>query len=245
MTGPADLLSAYLDDELDPAERAAVERYLEASPEARADLAGLNEIRSALRALPELDPPGPLVPARPGSATVSSLWSARRAVPVLLAAALVFLAGFAVFGPRGGDGADVAMPTAELMELHRDAELMVSDGSPSVPGDLVVLSDTSGVDHMPDDLGAGMDRMGVYGTDELVQLIYSDGEHVVSVFEQPHDSAAPMVGDEMAVGGRTAMHQTVGGAEVLMVADGDMVLTIMSEGELDSLTTMAGSVLSA
>ena len=107
------------------------------------------------------------------------------------------------------------------------------------------LSDTSDVAHMPEDLGAGMQRMGIYGTDGLVQLVYSDGAHVVSVFEQPHDAAAPMLGEPMVVGDRQAMHQSMGGSEVLMVAEGDMVVTVVGEGGLDSLSAMAGLVVSA
>jgi anti-sigma factor RsiW len=52
---PEDLLSAYVDDELDDETRAAVETRLERSAEWRAVLVELQETRAALRALPSVD----------------------------------------------------------------------------------------------------------------------------------------------------------------------------------------------
>jgi len=50
-----DLLSAYLDDELDAIERAEVEERLAGSPAWRAILDEVRSTRDALRALPEVD----------------------------------------------------------------------------------------------------------------------------------------------------------------------------------------------
>jgi anti-sigma factor RsiW len=52
-----DVLSAYLDGELDDAERAAVEARLEQSVEWRDELAEVRAARDALRGLPERDAP--------------------------------------------------------------------------------------------------------------------------------------------------------------------------------------------
>jgi hypothetical protein len=161
-----------------------------------------------------------------------------------VAAAVVLLGGLVFLG-RDGDDPTPVLDTGQLLALHQDAERMMTEEGTDTPGDLVVVSDTSGVVHMPDDLGDGMDRMGIYGTDDLVQLVYSDGIHVVSVFEQPQDAAAPMKGEAMTVGGREAMHQTMDGSEVLMVAEGNMVVTVVGDGELESLSAMAGVVVSA
>jgi hypothetical protein len=239
MTDPAELLSAYLDNELDPSERARVERYLVDSADGRAQLDGLAEIRAALRELPPVDPPRPLVaPAAP-----ATVW-ARRAVPLLVAAAVVLLGGFFLFGRDDSSGSD-PMGADQLLALHQDAQRMMADEVDGTPGDLVVLTDTSQVAHMPEDLGAGMQRMGIYGTDGLVQLVYSDGDHVVSVFEQPDDAAAPMAGEPMDVADRPAMHQSMDGSEILMVDEGDMVLTVVGDGGIESLSAMAGLVVSA
>jgi anti-sigma factor RsiW len=56
---PDDRLSGYLDAELDPAERQAVERYVETLPEWRAELEEVAWAREALRSLPVHEaPPG-------------------------------------------------------------------------------------------------------------------------------------------------------------------------------------------
>lgn len=56
---PDDRLSAFLDGELDPAERQAVERYIAALPEWRAELDETAWARDTLRALPVHEaPPG-------------------------------------------------------------------------------------------------------------------------------------------------------------------------------------------
>jgi anti-sigma factor RsiW len=52
-----DMLSAYLDDELTVAERAAIETRLESSAEWRDELAEVRAARDALRGLPEREPP--------------------------------------------------------------------------------------------------------------------------------------------------------------------------------------------
>jgi anti-sigma factor RsiW len=52
-----DMLSAYLDDELSDAERAAVDTQLASSPEWREELAEVRAARDALRDLPERDAP--------------------------------------------------------------------------------------------------------------------------------------------------------------------------------------------
>jgi anti-sigma factor RsiW len=54
---PEDALSAYLDGELTPDARAAVDARLEASPEWRAILAEVRTARDAVRALPVVEPP--------------------------------------------------------------------------------------------------------------------------------------------------------------------------------------------
>ena len=238
MTGPDDLLSAFLDDELEPAERAEVEAYLARSPDARAQLDGLAEIRSALHDLPALDPPRPLA-----TAPVRRAPRSRRVVPALVAALVVLLGGLVLLGRD--DESSTVTDTGQLLALHQDAQRMMSDDAGDTPGDLVVVSDPGGVAHMPDDLGDGMDRMGIYGTDGLVQLVYSDGIHVVSVFEQPKAAAGPMDGEPMSVDGRDAMHKTMEGSEVLMLSEGDLVVTVVGEGGLDSLSAMAGLVVSA
>ena len=73
-----DLLSAYLDGELDAAERAAVASHLDASADARAVLDEVRQIRDAVRALPPRDAPAGFWSDVLGATTVVDLASRRR-----------------------------------------------------------------------------------------------------------------------------------------------------------------------
>jgi predicted anti-sigma-YlaC factor YlaD len=63
MSHLGDLLSAHLDGELSPAEIERVTDHLYECSPCRTELDDLREIRAAIRALPELDAPIPLLPA--------------------------------------------------------------------------------------------------------------------------------------------------------------------------------------
>lgn len=107
---PADLelLSAYLDDELAPAERAALERRLAADARLRAELEALRGVAARVRALPVLAAPRDfrLDPAVYGRREAGSLRTPIRSVPLrrfygwasalsAAAAALILLVGVA------------------------------------------------------------------------------------------------------------------------------------------------------
>ena len=80
-----DFLSAYLDDELTAEERVEVEAQLAASPELRAELDEVREMRDAVRGLPLRDAPAGFwddVTARVESDNVVSIESRRRRVPI-------------------------------------------------------------------------------------------------------------------------------------------------------------------
>ncbi len=96
-------LSAYLDGELDPLRRQAVERLLAESPDARGRLAELREVHEQLHMLPRLRVPAELgaglqrqVEARWPGAPKRSAWSGRMlrlGVPLAAAAAAVLAVG--------------------------------------------------------------------------------------------------------------------------------------------------------
>ena len=87
MTHPIDLLSAFLDDELSPEEHSMVTSHLDGCATCPVDLAGLARVRNWVRALPDLEPPVPLVPAlrRPPR----WIWAAASAAAAVLAIGLV------------------------------------------------------------------------------------------------------------------------------------------------------------
>jgi hypothetical protein len=81
MTHPGDLLSAYLDDELDLDTRSEVAAHIEACAECRSELAEVQSAAVAIRSLPALEPPPGLVPT-------PARWRRRRRFQAIGAAGL-------------------------------------------------------------------------------------------------------------------------------------------------------------
>lgn len=69
---PDDLLSAFLDDELDEADALRVARHLDTCPDCVDDLDGLRAMRSALRDLPDVPPPPHLLAEVPDAAAADA-----------------------------------------------------------------------------------------------------------------------------------------------------------------------------
>lgn len=63
MTHVVDLVSAHLDGELTPAETQRVATHLAVCERCRAEFDAIGAVRDAVRALPELEPPIPLLPS--------------------------------------------------------------------------------------------------------------------------------------------------------------------------------------
>ena len=102
MTGhhPDDLLSAFLDDELEPEETAEIEGHLVACSVCRRDLAEVELVRTTLRRMPTLQAPTDLVPRLVARRRRSS----RRGALVGMAAAVVaVVAGVGMADPGRGD----------------------------------------------------------------------------------------------------------------------------------------------
>jgi hypothetical protein len=102
-----ELLSAFLEDELSPAERAVVESHLAACPECSALLAGLARTQQALADFPELDPsPGlqarlAAIPQQKKKFSLTFDFVLKPALQPVFAAATIFmtLLSFYLFNP--------------------------------------------------------------------------------------------------------------------------------------------------
>ncbi len=115
---PDDLLSAFLDDELDEAEATRVTRHLADCDRCLEELDGLRDARSALRGLPEVGPPpSSLFAAVPGAAAhADSAARARLAAAGLVAAlAALFTTAF-VLGE--GEPGEVVPPVDVVVVDH-------------------------------------------------------------------------------------------------------------------------------
>jgi len=98
MTHPGDLLSAFLDGELTVEERRDITNHLEVCAECRTELEDTRAVRSAVQALPVLDPPPGLLPDSAPAPRWSLLrpfwgWAAAGAAALALSIGLVFGAG--------------------------------------------------------------------------------------------------------------------------------------------------------
>lgn len=127
MSHPGALLSAYLDGELAPAERASVDAHLAGCLDCRGELDGLMAARSALRGLPVLDLPPGMIPV-PGPAPL------RRRVPVGAWAASVAAAAAIAVGVLAAGGSPApAFDLDALIDRHT-ARVVVDPGISTVRG---------------------------------------------------------------------------------------------------------------
>ncbi len=139
MTHLGELLSAYLDGELSPAEETWVVEHLERCPACRMDLAEVQAARAAVRALPILDAPGWLrLPASdPGRRRQRTPMAAAVAALLMLAIGLS-----ALFAPSP----EVEVPFADIAATH--GVRAVQDGMTVSGGmaEFVAILDVSGVE---------------------------------------------------------------------------------------------------
>ena len=113
MTHLGDLLSAFLDDELVPTERAAAESHLAECVDCRGELSVAEESRQLVRSLPMLEPP-PEVFQLPAEVVPLRRPRLRRMVAAVAATAtLIVGVGFGVSAERA-----VPLPLDAAVEQH-------------------------------------------------------------------------------------------------------------------------------
>ena len=115
---PDDLLSAFLDDELDEATASRVTRHLADCPSCLDELEGLRDARAALRALPDVGPPPSSVfAAVPGAAAhADSSTRTRLAAAGVLTLLTAVLATAFVLG--AGEPGEVVPPVDVVVVDH-------------------------------------------------------------------------------------------------------------------------------
>jgi hypothetical protein len=226
-----ELLDAYLDDELDPIERSAIDALLRRSPEAQRELDAIARVRDAVRGLPPVEPPIVLTPRRGHTRRRVKRQRARRSAvmaAVAVAAAVVILA--ATFTPVAET---LAPPLDRFIERH---EAMASEPA----GDGFVPMPLDEMESMA--RPAGFEPMALYAAPDAHQLVLSDGEAMVSVFEQPGRvdwASLPEGGEMMMMGDDQAWHRTGDDGEVVVVERNDHVLTVVSGEPADAVMTVA------
>lgn len=112
---PDDLLSAFLDDELDEPASSRVTHHLGACARCRDELEGLRRAREALRDLPDVQPPRALLAGVPSTAEESS--SPRRLVLTAVGITGLGLLGLA-FAVGGAEEGEVVPPVDVVVVDH-------------------------------------------------------------------------------------------------------------------------------
>ncbi len=237
-----DRFSAWLDDELGPAERLAVEQELAANPKRAAEVEDLASVRSLLRNAALIEPrDGALdrivssVAADPGLAPVISLASRRR-VPLIAAMAASFAIIASVVGGLGGSS---TLPAVGRLIAQHEAAASVSHHDPITATDMPTLGDTMALMHTEADHG-------------VVHALYATDEgDMVSVFRQDGHLDAEALSDDMHgmgstsdMGGHAMWSADVDGSHVA-VLDGDgyvwtVVTSTNTEMSMDVMADLPG-----
>lgn len=239
-----DRLSGLLDGELADHERTELEAELETSDELRRELAELEATRALLRALPAVEPRRPIddITAEPAFIAPSrSRRTGRLGVAVAAVAAiwlLVFTVGVSVGSlPIVPDVDQLAVQHAAASESAMPMPFKVMDADEMMKDDPAIM----------EDLGHGMALDAVYQYDDLVQSRYSDGDHVVSVFHEPGSvdwEAMPDMGETSMMEDDTMVWRgSIGDVDVVVTERGDLVVTVVSDGDMDDDMAMVASTM--
>ncbi|HET6793166.1 MAG TPA: zf-HC2 domain-containing protein [Acidimicrobiales bacterium] len=221
---PHDLLSAYLDGELDRAHRRTVERHLAGCEDCREELASVQEARSWLRGLQPVDPP---------SDWLDRLW--RRWQRLLRLIALVAAGGGAV-------AAGVAWATAPPPLVGPpSSEGTSGHGGEGVP---VKLDQLSSAYRLPTRIG-DMSLAGLYHRGSMVTAEYTDGEDRIDLFEQVGqlDPARVVGAEPRQLGSEPAVSYWWNGKPALTWQDGSAVYTVA--GEPGQVSMAANSLMAS
>lgn len=231
-----DLVSAYLDGELDGETGAWVRDHLAGCAPCRELAVDTETARAWLRSLPEVD----------ATPVVEQLLARHRAA-IRAGAVFVGLAAVVV-GSLALTAAVIRTDVVPDVDALVDAHLAASDADDNglvveVLFDLEGMSGAKGVGGVgtpyiaPDAMGANpttLSRRAVYDGDDLTVVVYDNGATVVSVFQQPGrlDWDALPPGRTGTHGGRTVWSPAArsnGRPAVLVAQIGHLVVTAVSD----------------
>ncbi len=228
-------LSAWLDDELAPAERVAFDHELAGSPPLRGDLDQFAAVRAMVRELPLVDPPTGFFDglARTTPRRHDRARRRRMGAGVLAAVAAWLL----VLGFGAGVGALKIVPPLEALASRHATAYAASDGFSEMP-----MADAKSLGPMMSD----MPLVAAWHDQTVVQLVYADAAGPISVFRQAGSLDGTRMPDgveAMKVSGMSAWSIEMHNLAVVVVDAGDAVYTVVGKSSvIDHVMTMAGAV---
>lgn len=219
-----ELLNAYLDDELDPGERVAVERALENDPSLGAELAALAGTRLLVRDLPLLEMPEEFAQRLARRSPVGPVARPRRRSRVKMAA-LSAAASVAFWGgvATTGDAIAVVPDLAGVVSAHSN---VAGEGHHERADPSVLFTAPGSMD--------GFELVYASRRGDVVHAMYTDGERDVSLFEQPGRvdwDQLPATGRFLEIAAGTAWTGTVNDQSVLIMSRGAMVYMLVASGD--------------
>lgn len=249
-------ISALLDGELGVTEEILAREHLERCERCEQEFVEVMTARTFVRQLGEVEPPqGFLDKLASGDRSRLGPRAGLVALVGLAAAWILFLAiGVNVTLP------DVSPPVDEFAAQHvalaaedRSALPERSDGFERIAQ--ADLDDLDAPYVAPASLGDGgappLARLAGYDAEGALQILYSDGETDVSVFQQEGSldwGALPETGERRQVDRSEAwvgtVHAAGGGTEpaVVVVDKGNVVYTVVTDASLDAALTVAGEL---
>ncbi len=237
-----DLLSAYLDSELAPAEVAHVEDLIARSPEHRAELKRVEEARTWLRALPPVEPPEGFleraiaIAGRPVAEPKKHRWGAVNLVAT--AAVWVLVLGFVNMNRSDNVSPDVA----GFAQTHTEASAgfdgligSLGEGRPEQPEAPEV--DLGEPYWAPVSLPGNLALRQIQVDRDLVGLVYcNDDLDLVMLYEQPGQLDPTVIegATKITVAGAKGWRIQNEGATVIVVQRDDLVYAVVGppDGEL-------------
>jgi hypothetical protein len=241
-------ISALLDGELGVTEEIVARKHLEGCDACQQEFAEVMAARSFVRGLGDVEPPQGFLDriATSSSSRFPSRLGLVGLVAVAAAWVLILAIGVGIGLP------DVSPPVDEFAEQHLAlSEASESDGLPErsdgyqrVPS--ASVDDLAAPYSVPSSIDAAYDRLAAYDSDDALQVLYSDGETEVSVFQQEGSldwRALPSTGSRIELGDSEAWvgRATVGGVDqtVLVMSKGDLVYTVVTSAPSDEATALA------
>lgn len=230
MGGPhlEDELSALLDGELSLDEAVAARAHLAECAVCTAELAATARTRDAVRALPMLEPPAPLTlpdeaalaPRRP------SLLPAAAAAAVFVLFALQWLPA----------GRSVAPQVAGFDRTH--ASIVQS-----VPATAMTRSNAQPI--VDRTTFPGYEQIATYRKGQQVHVLYSDGDHALSIFAEPGDlaeSSLPPGARTLKVPGHTLWHWNRPDGNIVLWQSDGVVYTAVGDAPIAQVLEAAASM---
>ncbi len=236
-----EVLSAYLDDEVTPDERAEVEAHVATCAECRSDLEAEREVRQMVRDLSAVDAPFGFYQRvlRDGPASEESPVKRRRikfglANIAATAAAWLLILGIANLNNRGS----VDPAPAGYVAAHA-----------SVLGGLGGFGSQESQEkaksyEVPDRLAGTYQLAEITEINGLRQFVYSDGQHTVSMFLQRgelDESALPSDAEQVQVNGEPAWRVPSSIGDVIFVQQPGVVVVIVGPQPDQAASDVAGS----